>query len=125
MRRFLFLALLAASLMPLPGPARAQATADQLNKLSLEALTATPAGGRSSGASASRRYYHSYAARRFRRTGMVRSRYYGHVSRRAYVRSERGRRPVFHSRSVSRGRVAAAFHPRAAQRPVSPRRYRR
>lgn len=112
MRRFLFLALLAGCLLPPPGPARAQATADQLNKLSLEALTATPSGGgRSSGAYPSHRYYHSYAARRFRRTGVARSRYYGYVARRSYAR------PAFHRRF--------AYHRPVYHRPAYHPRYRR
>ena len=45
MRRLLLLAILATCWLPLSRPAEAQATADQLNKLSLEALTARPAGG--------------------------------------------------------------------------------
>ena len=57
MRRFLFLAVLAASLLPFTGPAQAQATADQLNKLSLEALTARPTGGGGGGGGYVRRSY--------------------------------------------------------------------
>ena len=110
MRRFLFLALLAGSLLPLPGPARAQATADQLNRLSLEALTATPPGGRSSGASASRRYYRSYATRRFRRTGAVRSRYYGPAGRRSYAHAVGARR--YAARPTNHGRVATVYRRR-------------
>ena len=48
MRRLLFLGLALATLWPLAETARAQATADQLNKLSLEALTAPSRGGGSS-----------------------------------------------------------------------------
>ena len=45
MRRVLMLLLVAAWLLPGAGPAAAQATSDQLNKLSLEALTAPAPGG--------------------------------------------------------------------------------
>ena len=59
MRRVLSLAILAACLaLTSPGfvnaPAHAQATADQLNKLSLEALTAPPPRGSGSGRGYSR-----------------------------------------------------------------------
>ena len=42
MRRLLLLAALLAGLLSAPGPSSAQLTTDQLNKLSLEALTAPP-----------------------------------------------------------------------------------
>ena len=52
-RTLLSLVLLACLLAP---GARAQATADQLNKLSLESLTATPPRGSGSGYAPARRY---------------------------------------------------------------------
>jgi hypothetical protein len=129
MRRFLFLAVLAASLLPLTGPAQAQATADQLNKLSLEALTAPPAGG--GGGTVRRSYRPAYHARyrpryhasyrrpyRGRRYARVS---YGHASRFHYVPPHRSMhaahvayrgRPVVH-RSV---RVRPAVYHRLRHR---------
>jgi hypothetical protein len=84
MRCFVMLLLLAASLFGEAGPVRAQATADQLNKLSLEALTAPSAGGGGYGrrsyrstrsyASSGRRSY----ARGYRRSNTRRGRYGGY-----------------------------------------------
>ena len=60
MRRLLILLLLAVCLVPEAAPVQAQATADQLNKLSLEALT-TPAPGGNPGPT--RRSYHGSSYR--------------------------------------------------------------
>ena len=79
MRRLLCLALLAASLLPSCGPARAQATADQLNRLSLEALTAQPPGGGGGGGGNSRRSYrptYHRSARSYARVSERRGRSY-------------------------------------------------
>ena len=93
MRRFLLLVLLLASLLPIT--ARAQATADQLNRVSLEALTARPAGGGGGGygraphRASSYRYHgrRSYAHRGYRHYAAGSS-YRGrvHHSRYAYHR---------------------------------------
>ena len=82
MRILLLIFLTAAWLLPDAGPLRAQATADQLNKLSLEALT-TPAPGGNPGPhyGASRTYRTSRtsgASRRYARSG----RHYAGASRR-------------------------------------------
>ena len=119
MRRFLILTLMAVSLLSVPVVVRAQATADQLNKLSLEALTARPSGG-GYAPSATRRAY--YQPRRYRRVSYAR---YHRVSyaryhrtwRRPYVQSARYRpRYVGHAyrgrqfAAVSRHRAMAASH---------------
>jgi hypothetical protein len=75
------LLLLAVSLFAEAGPVRAQATADQLNKLSLEALTAPPAGGGGGYGRRSYRPVRSYAS-----TGR---RSYGRSSRRVSDRRSR------------------------------------
>ena len=118
MRRFLFLALLAASL--LPGPVRAQATADQLNKLSLEALTARPAGG-GGGGYTPRTYHRSYAARRYPAHSGYRSyaarRFYAHGAGyrvRRYAARSYPSHARYHAPSRSYGR--RSFSPMTHQR---------
>ena len=106
------LLLLAASLFAEAGPVRAQATADQLNKLSLEALTAPSAGGGGGG------YGRSY---------------WGHAARRSYARSPRragysrnsyGRHS--YRQAPSRGyRAAVGSRHRTAARHAFGRSYRR
>lgn len=94
MRRLLMLLLLALTLMPEAGPANAQATTDQLNRLSLEALT-TPAPGGNPGARGS---YRSYSSRSYYR-GRARSRSAYHRSYRSRGRSYRhSARPHYHRR---------------------------
>ena len=65
MRRSLFLALLAATLLASPAPVRAQASGDPANKLSLEALTAPQPGDGQHGARRPYRHtaYKHHAAR--------------------------------------------------------------
>ncbi len=87
MRRLLILLLLAACLMPGAGPAQAQATADQLNRLSLEALT-TPAPGGNPGSSRSYRRS-SYRGSGSYRSAYRRSGYRRSVERRSGYRSAR------------------------------------
>ena len=116
MRRLLWLALLAASLLPFSGPARAQATADQLNRLSLEALTATPPGGGGGGGGGySRRIYRpSYhgSGRTYARVSSYRGRQYGR--RYARVRRYASVRHYVSARRYTPTRYAAA--PRYAHR---------
>ena len=108
MRRLLIIVLLAASLLPGAGPVHAQATADQLNKLSLEALTAPPPRGSGGGGYARRSYRssrRSYAPYRhsYARRGRTRPGYgYGSVRhRRGASRRSVGRRAYAHpSRAV-------------------------
>ena len=85
MRLVLFLAILLAGL-PLAAPVQAQATADQLNRLSLEALTARPSGGGG--------YERRSFAPRYRGAYRTRSSYRG--------RSYRARRYSPHYRSYAR-----------------------
>ncbi len=104
MRRFLFLAVLAASLLPLTGPVQAQATADQLNKLSLEALTAPPAGG--GGGTVRRSYrpaYHASYRPRYRAS------YHRAYRGRAYASYSHLRR--FHDVPPHRSASRYAVHP--------------
>ncbi|WP_158746808.1 hypothetical protein [Acidisphaera sp. L21] len=118
MRRFLLLAVLAASLLPLAGPARAQVTTDQLNKLSLEALTARPAGGGGGGGYAPRRSYRPA----YRRSYRAASRYYAprHYASRY---SAQGRRhyadaPRYRGRAVVRHQRGPAIRSDRALRPT-------
>jgi hypothetical protein len=112
MRRFLFLAVLAASLLPFNGPAQAQATADQLNKLSLEALTAPPAGGggggygrRSYHPAYHARYHRPYRGRSYARLSYAHARRYHYVPPyRVALRYARGHRAVYRAHVVYRGR---------------------
>ena len=101
MRRLLMSVLLLAALLP-GGPAGAQATADQLNKLSLEALT-TPAPGGNPGP----RY--GYSPRRYSapRGGGHR---YGYAPRRY------GRRPVASARRSYRAPQRRRYAAPAYQR---------
>ena len=111
MRRLLILLLLAACLMPEAGPVQAQATTDQLNKLSLEALT-TPAPGGNPGPSYRSRSYRGSGTHRsgYVRSGYRRARHYGTARR-----GQGDRRSAYHHRSyhggshrVSRSRHAAS-----------------
>ena len=91
MRRLLVLLLVAACLLPEAGPVRAQATADQLNKLSLEALT-TPAPGGNPGS-------YRRSAHRSSYRGLGRG--YRSYARHSYTRRRGGYRAV--RRSYARG----------------------
>lgn len=108
MRRFLFLALLAGSLLPLPGPAQAQATADQLNRLSLEALTAPSAGGGRSGRATVHRSYQgrSYGGSRY--AYARHARYIRHAGGRLRYRARSSVHSGRHPYTVARRRVATA-----------------
>ena len=102
MRRVLMLLLVAVWLLPEAGQAAAQATPDQLNRLSLEALT-TPAPGGNPGPT---RYHRAYQ-RSFSRS----------VSRRSYA--TRGRRSYrYAARSTPRHVVAARYARARTDRPL-------
>ncbi len=115
MHRLAFLVLLAGSVLSFSGPARAQATADQLNKLSLEALTAPPPGGA-----------RSYQARSYTRFSPGRTRRAG-LARRPYTRVSRGyrfryARPLTRSVAYRHVQAVGRFHRGRPTRPVAHRR---
>ena len=106
MRRFLV--LLAGSLLPLPGPAHAQATADQLNRLSLEALTAPSAGGGRSGRVTA---YRSSQRRSYSRSRYAYARHAGYVRHgggRLRFRTQSSVHSGRHPYTVARRRIATA-----------------
>ena len=107
-RRVLMLVLLAASLLAPPHPAGAQATADQLNKLSLEALTARQPMGSYTPRPEHRPYRPAGHARRYgsRRYGSPHRGYAGRVTH----------APRFAVRHPMTYRGAAAPHQRSAPR---------
>ena len=115
MRRLLILLFAAVWLMPDAGPARAQASPDQMNKLSLEALT-TPAPGGNPGSYHRRAYQRSAyrgISRRYRRSGYgVRrtgGRYGAAYRRQGFYRSTRS-----YHRRVSYGGYRSHRPPHAA-----------
>ena len=120
MRRVLMLLLVAAWLLPGAGPAAAQATPDQLNKLSLEALTAPAPGGnpgpshyhpsyaRSYHRSYSRTFYATPAHRSYR----FASRSATHYTRARYATTSRVRHVSYRRASyiVRNNRAATLYH---------------
>ena len=98
MRHVLFLALLLASALPLPGQAQ-----EGGDRLSLEALTATPPGG---GEARHGYAQHSYARRSLTRHG--------------YTRRSYGRRAVYHGPGRHYGRAPHAYSRRSAGRHAYP-----
>jgi hypothetical protein len=124
-RLLLILALLACMLAP---GARAQATADQLNKLSLEALTAPSARGSGGGGYApARRSYgyrsyagHSYAHRSYASRSYARPYYARHYARPAW----HARRSYATHGSRAPQRRYVAHWTRAPHRTYAPRTHR-
>ncbi len=87
MRRLSILLLVAVWLLPEVGPARAQASPDQMNKLSLEALT-TPAPGGNPGSPGRRAYQRSFYSglSRYRQRSSYGARRYSYHPRSGYRR---------------------------------------
>ncbi len=133
MRRLSILLLVAVWLLPEVGPARAQASPDQMNKLSLEALT-TPAPGGNPGSPGRRAYQRSFyrgLGRSHRRSSYGPRRYSyhprsGYQRRGAYRSSRSDRRTSYH-----RSRSYPSYHGYRSHRTDRPRyvpayhRYRR
>ena len=98
------------------GPAQAQATADQLNKLSLESLTAPPPGG--GGYRATPRRSHAVRANRSYAARPVRHYGYGRRTARphAYSRRQSFRHGYRIARTPRHGHASHPTHKRAPRR---------
>ncbi len=132
MRRLSILLLVAVWLLPEVGPARAQASPDQMNKLSLEALT-TPAPGGNPGSPGHRAYQRSFyrGLSRYHRRASYGVRHYSYHARSGYQRrgSYRSSRSYYRtsyhrSRSHHSYRSHRSYRPRYAPAYHRYRRYR-